>query len=77
MSDLRCRERKMGGCFVSDTITAQARAVAANAASWPVSDLVRLLLAVAKAKKAGNAGILSMINHFHQCQCSIIHPARL
>ncbi len=31
----------------------QARAVGKNADTWPVSDLVRLLLAVAKAKKAG------------------------
>ena len=29
----------------------QARAVGKNADAWPVSDLVRLLLAVAKAKK--------------------------
>ena len=34
---------------------AVARCVAADAKAWPVSDLVRLLLAVAKAKKAGVA----------------------
>ena len=34
---------------------AVARCVAADAKAWPVSDLVRLLLAVAKAKKAGLA----------------------
>ncbi|CAJ1375881.1 unnamed protein product [Effrenium voratum] len=39
---------------LSPAVGAVARAVAANAASWPVSDLVRLLLAVAKAKKALN-----------------------
>eukprot|EP00913_Durusdinium_trenchii_P002191 g2023.t1 len=39
---------------LTPAVGAVARAVAANAASWPVSDLVRLLLAVAKAKKALN-----------------------
>ena len=40
--------------FRCQVLRVEARAVAANAAAWPVSDLVRLLLAVAKAKKAGN-----------------------
>ena len=41
------------GLIIHPPITAgfQARAVGKNADTWPVSDLVRLLLAVAKAKK--------------------------
>ncbi|CAE7196953.1 dnaJ [Symbiodinium natans] len=39
---------------LAPVIGAVARAVGASATTWPVSDLVRLLLAVAKAKKALN-----------------------
>lgn len=40
---------------LAPVVGAVARAVGKNADTWPVSDLVRLLLAVAKAKKALNA----------------------
>lgn len=39
---------------LAPVVGAVARAVTADATAWPVSDLVRLLLAVAKAKKALN-----------------------